>query len=184
MEIDKNPQPVIIVTEPQELKLSDESIVYLQQSGKWARFLGITGIVTAILLFLFGIFFASMISIIYHHPTTWYRLLDLYGVYGYRVRRPPFAYSGFMVVIYTCISSFVFFVSYNLNQFGIDIQKSLANNDNVLLNTLLKRVKKFFKITGIIVMCSLVITIIAAIYLAVIVYTIQHTPGYPGYTGK
>lgn len=184
MQIDKNPQPVIIVTEHQELKLSDESIVYLQQSGKWARFLGITGIVTAILLFLFGIFFVSMISIIYHHPTTWYRLLDLYGAYGYRIKRPPFAYSGFMVVIYTCISSFVFFVSYNLNQFGIDIQKSLANNDNVLLNTLLKRVKKFFKITGIIVMCSLVITIIAAIYLAVIVYTIQHTPGYPGYTGK
>ena len=88
-----------------------------------------------------------------------------------------------MVVIYTCISAFVFFVSYNLNQFGIDIQKTLANNNNVLLNTLLKRIKKFFKITGIIVICVLIITIIAAIYLAVIVYIIQHTPGYPGYTG-
>ena len=62
MEPDKTPQPVIIVTdatEIQELKLSDESIVYLQQSGKWARFLGVTGIVTAVLLFLFGIFFVS-----------------------------------------------------------------------------------------------------------------------------
>jgi hypothetical protein len=186
MEIDKTPHPVIIITEAkeQQLKLSNESIGYLLLSGKWARFLGVTGIIASIVLFLFGIFFVSIVSIVYNHPTTWYRLLDLYGVHGYRIRRPPFIYSGFMVILYGAISAFVFFLSYNLNQFALDIKKAIANTDSVLLTDLLHRLKKFFKITGIIVITSLVIAVIVAIYFAVIIYTIQHTPGYPGYTGK
>lgn len=171
-------EPFILITKPQELVLTGTALQNLQQTGRWARFLGITGFISSAILFLFGIFFVSIVNLIYKHPTTYYRMLDLYGVHGYRFRRPPFIYSEFMIFLYTGVSIFTFFISFYIYQFGNDVKIAIANNSVPQLSLVFSKLKIFFKRTGFIVICFIIASIIVAIYLGVNIYIIRSSPDF------
>jgi len=135
----------------QPLVLSQEAQFYLQQSGKWASFLGIVGFVLTGFLVL-AAFFAGA----------------LMGIMSKMSPNPsPFNVGPLLTVIYLLIAVFYFFFSFYLYQFGTRVKKGIAFTDGNLLTGGLEKLKSFFKLWGI---CTIVmIALYAVIFICAIV---------------
>ena len=142
-----------------ELQLDQSSLNYLNESARWARFLGIIGFIFTGLMVIVGLFFggamASMMS----------------GMSGGESAPISNVFSFFMSFAYIVGALLTFFPSLYLFLFSSKMRKAFHNNDQLVLTDSLKNLKSFFKFYGIcmvIILSVYALAIIAGIVGAVI----------------
>jgi len=133
------------------LALSQEAQYYLQQSGKWASFLGIVGFVFTGLLVLAAFFANALMSFMSRMSPN----------------PSPFNIGPILTVVYLLGAIFYFFFSFYLYQFGTRVKKGVAFTDSNSIEGGLEKLKSFFKMWGI---CTIVIIVLyAVIFIGAIV---------------
>lgn len=145
-EIDE-PQPP---EEPTGLLLQDDAQYYLHETGKWARFLGITGFILSCLIALIGIFAGTLFSIL-----------------GNSSRHYPAGMGIGMGFMYVLMGAFHFWISLYLYRFGTRIKSAIEYKNTMQVSDALSNLKTFFKIISILVIITL------AIYALVIIIFIS-----------
>lgn len=113
--------------------LTNESISFLKEAGKWAYFLGILGFV----------FVGFMVIGAFSMGTVMSSLGSLGGN----------AYSGvsggMITVLYLIFAAIYFFPVYYLYNFGKKVKEAFLNNDTVVLTESFKNLKSHYKFVGI-----------------------------------
>lgn len=145
--------------------LLDDAQYYLQQAGKWARFLGIMGFIGAAFIALAGLFMGTlMASLSRLNPTG--------------ATAMPATFGGLMGFIYILIAVFYFFVALYLYQFGTRVKQGVMYNDAVLVTQGLGKLKSMLKMVGVatIVILSLYVLIIVAVIIGAIIGFTMVTP--------
>ena len=132
--------------------LTQEAQYYLQQAGKWAKFLGIMGFIGCGFLLLAAVFAGSLIGLMTKFSPT---------------PNPALAIMGpTLGIVYFLMAVLFFFVNYNLFLFGSRVQQGVAYINNEMVTGALGKLKSFFKIKGIILI------VVLSIYLLIIVCVI------------
>jgi len=129
-----------------DFSIDDMIVSHLKESGKWAKFLGITGFIFSCLFALVAVFGDNTSA-----------ALSL-GVYG-------LAYLVTVVYLLLAIVSFVF--SLFVYRFGVHIKVALENNNQEKLISAFGNLKLFFRMSGIITI--LYIVLILFIFLGLII---------------
>jgi hypothetical protein len=120
-----------------ELQVDQQSISYLGETARWAKFLSIVGFVMCGLMIIFALFAGSILS-------TFSRLgnndtfTSTMGMGG-----------AFISLIYIVISLLYFFPCLYLFNFSTKMQTALRNNDQTTLNSSFGNLKSCFKFVGI-----------------------------------
>jgi hypothetical protein len=135
-----------------DLHLDQQSLNYLGETARWARFLSIIGFISCGIIVLVGVFFGSFIA------------ATLSGVEG----GSAFGAMGgtFFGVLYTSFGLLLFFPAFYLYNFSAKMRRAMRSNDQQVLTDSLKNLKSFFKFYGvftIVVLAFYVLVIIAAI---------------------
>jgi hypothetical protein len=128
---------------------------YLFTAAKWARFLGIVGLVVSGLLAIAAFFITSIMA----------ALNPLMAAQGGRN-----AFVGgmgtFMTVIYLGIAAIYVFISLYLYNFGTKTKAAVLSNDAELLTEGLKNLKSFFRSIGIMT------AVVLGIYAIILVFSL------------
>jgi len=132
-----------------ELQLDQPSINYLNEAGRWSRFLAIIGFIYCGLMVIVGLFFGSLMG----------RMMPVMGDSGMSTIG-----SGFLGVFIIIMSLIMFFPALYLWNFSSKIRKALNNNDQPLLTEALKNLKSFFKFYGILLIVVLSFYALAVIF--------------------
>ena len=135
--------------------LTEEAQYFLHQSGKWARFLGIMGFIGAGLVAIAGLFVGTIMSVFSRYQQT----------------PIPAAFGGILGFLYIIIAAFAFYISLKLYQFGNGIKDGIEWKNTEQVTKALGKLKSFFKIKGIILICVLslyVLIIIGAIIVGIV----------------
>ncbi|WP_205511465.1 DUF5362 family protein [Longitalea arenae] len=120
-----------------ELQVDQQSISYLGETARWARFLSIVGFVLCGLMIIFALFAGSIL-------TTFARLgnrdalTSNMGLGG-----------AFVSLVYIVIALLYFFPCLYLFNFSGKMQMALRNNDQTHLNASFANLKSCFKFVGI-----------------------------------
>jgi small-conductance mechanosensitive channel len=143
--------------EPQGLLLLPEAQDFLLETGKWARFLGVIAYISAALVVLCGLFFATFMSAISRLPTATSTMPKFFG--------------SWLGVLYILIGVFHFFVGRYLHQFGTKVKEGVSYQDTDAISTALGKLKSLFKLGGIttIVVLSLYVLIIVGVIIGAII---------------
>ncbi len=140
-----------------ELQLDQQSVNYLNESARWARFLSIVGFISCGIMVIVGVFFASALSGMMSGMSN----ESAFGMMG----------GGFLSFLYIFFALVIFFPSFYLFNFSAKMRKAFHNNDQQVLTDSLKSLKSFFKFYGIftvIVLSLYALAIIAGIIGAVV----------------
>src|SRR5689334_1934636 len=135
--------------------LTEEAQYFLHQSGRWATFLGIMGFIGAGLIAIAGLFVGTIMSTFSQFQQT----------------PIPSALGGLLSFLYIVIAAFAFYVSLKLYQFGDGVKDGIEYKNSEQVSKALGKLKSFFKIKGIILICVLslyVLIIIGAIIVGVV----------------
>jgi hypothetical protein len=124
-----------------------ESVNYLTQAGKWAKFIAIVGFIFCILFVIIGLFAGTLIS----------SSLGSLGAGASAIG------AGAIAVIYIVIALLYVLPCIFLFRFGSKVQAAVRSNDLHAMNTSLKNLKSFFKYIGILVIIVLSIYALAAV---------------------
>jgi hypothetical protein len=138
--------------------LTEEAQLFLYQSGKWARFLGIMGFIGSAFIAIVGIFFGTFMSLVANLKQQ-------------QVQYMPVGFSTVVAVFYILIGLLCFYVSLKLYQFGSGINDGIEWRNTEQVTKALGKLKSFFKIKGIILVCILslyVLIIIGAIFAGIV----------------
>ena len=122
--------------------LDDVIIDYLKESGKWCKFLGITGFVFSGLFILVSIFGSNS------------EVFSAYSMYGLQ-------YIILFVYVLLAIISFAF--SLFLLRFGTNIKAALEGNHQDKLIVAFGNLRLFFRMSGIITVLYIVFILLAII---------------------
>jgi hypothetical protein len=142
-----------------ELQIDQPSLIYMNESARWARFLSILGFIGCGLVVLGGLFYGTMFSSLMKNMDP-----ETAGVAGSLA-------SGFSIVGALLGALLVFFPSLYLYKFSTKMRIASNNNDQPALTDSLKNLKSFFKfygITTIIVLSFYALIIIAAVIGAIV----------------
>jgi hypothetical protein len=140
-----------------ELHLDQQSLNYLNEAARWARFLSIVGFISSGLMVIIGVFFASALSTIMSGMSTESSFATMSG--------------GFLSFIYLFFALIIFFPSLYLFNFSSKMRRAFQNNDQHVLSDSLKSLKSFFKFYGIftvIILSFYALAIIAGIIGALV----------------
>jgi uncharacterized membrane protein len=140
-----------------ELHLDQQSLNYLNEAARWARFLSIVGFITSGLMIIFGVFFASALSTI---------MSGMSSESGFAMMG-----GGFLSFMYIFLALIIFFPSLYLFNFSSKMRRAFQNNDQQVLSDSLKSLKSFFKFYGIftvIILSFYVLAIIAGVIGALV----------------
>lgn len=121
-----------------ELQLDQQSISYMGETARWAKFLSIVGFVMCGIMILFALFFGSIIS-------TFSKLGGADVLSG----AERVGYTFGVTVVYIVIALLFFFPCLYLFNFAAKMQMALRNNDQINLNTAFGNLKSCFKFVGI-----------------------------------
>ncbi|MEO7310837.1 MAG: DUF5362 family protein [Chitinophagaceae bacterium] len=126
-----------------ELTFDSSIQLHLKETGMWARFLGITGLIMSVLITIGGILFSSNLG-------------SSGSVYGYNETAKMAIGIGYIVV-----GVILFFMSLFLYRFGKNMKLALETIDQVKLDASLLSLKQYHRMAGIITIIYLVIIVLA-----------------------
>lgn len=123
-----------------DMLLGQQAQYDLQQAGKWAKFIAITGFIGCGFLALFALFAGTIFALISR----------------FSPNPSPLAAMGPLIGIpYMIMAVVMFFINYYLYLFGTRVSKGVAFIDNDLLNKGISKLKSYLKLKGIIVIILL-----------------------------
>jgi hypothetical protein len=120
-----------------DLQVDQQSISYLGETARWARFLSIVGFVLCGVMIIFALFAGSILST-FSRLGNADALSSTMGVGG-----------AFVSLIYIVIALLYFFPCLYLFNFSAKMQTALRNNDQTNLNVAFSNLKSCFKFVGI-----------------------------------
>lgn len=133
----------------------DEIAAYqLKESARWAKFIGIVGMVLAVIVALFGVLAGALVSRMAMPPTAGPEGAEMFA-----------ALKGVMSAVYLIGGAILFLISFQAFRFGTRTGEAVVSGDQQTLNAGLSSLKSYFKIQG----------IIMAIYLGFIALAIIFT---------
>jgi len=138
----------LINEEDNNLAIGQRSTSYLNEIGKWTKFLSIIGFCMLGLIVLFSLFASTIFS-------------------QFDNGDMPFS-GGFISVIYLIIGALYFFPIYYLYKFAIKIKEALVQKDNQSLDDAFENLKSHYKFVGIYMIVVLAIYLLfggAALFL-------------------
>lgn len=124
----------------------------LGDAAGWARFLGIVGIVSCVLLVVLGIFAATALSSLENR---------FQSDFGGRSSGLGSAMGVTVAVTYIFIAVIYFFPCMFLLRFANHMKRALRSNDQATLNESFKNLKVTFRYMGILTIISLVFLVLA-----------------------
>jgi hypothetical protein len=132
--------------------LSFEAQVFLQEAGKWANFLGITGFIFCTIFLITSLFIGTIISLLGAINPLYASMPPLVGI----------------VVSFVCIllDILYFFFALYLYQFASKIKSGLTLGDTDVVTMAFGKLKSFFKLWGI---TTIVMLCIYALEIVVVV---------------
>lgn len=122
-----------------ELQIDQQSIGYLSETARWAKFLSIVGFVVCGFMVIFSLFFGSIMSMFSKLNSS----SDAFG--GSTMALGSYAFS----IVYIIIALLYFFPCLYLFNFSSKMQTALRNNDQINLNAAFGNLKSCFKFVGI-----------------------------------
>jgi hypothetical protein len=122
-----------------ELQIDQQSIGYLSETARWAKFLSIVGFVVCGFMVIFSLFFGSIMSMFNKLNSG----SDAFG--GSTMALGSYAFS----IVYIIIALLYFFPCLYLFNFSSKMQTALRNNDQINLNAAFGNLKSCFKFVGI-----------------------------------
>jgi hypothetical protein len=122
-----------------ELQVDQQSIGYLSETARWAKFLSIVGFVVCGLMVIFSLFFSSIMSTISKIGSG----NDSFSASTMAIGNYAFS------IVYIIIALLYFFPCLYLFNFSSKMQTALRNNDQLNLNAALGNLKSCFKFVGI-----------------------------------
>lgn len=129
---------------------------HLSETAKWARFLSIVGMISLVLMILFGLFFSRIFS-----------SLSGNSFEGSEVSSEWTAGMGMaMAVVYIIIAIIWFFPFLYLLRFANTIKTAVNSNDQNALNVSFQNLKACFRYVGIVTI------IVLALYALIFVFAI------------
>ena len=131
------------------MELNQQANLFLNETAKWANFLGIIGFITIAIMVIASFFIGAFMPQIPNNS------LSL----------TPSFFSFF----YLIVAGIYFIPVFYLYQFGSKTKKALQNNDTDLLTFGLKKLKSHYKFIGIFTVIMLSINIIFLIFGALAV---------------
>lgn len=134
-----------------DLSISPEIAQYLNETGKWAKFLAILGFIGTGFMVLVGLFSGTMLS-----------SMDMAQQTGMPV--PGFVFG----LIYVVIGILYFFPLYYLYNFSTKIRNAINSRNNLLLAEAFKNLKSHYKFIGILAAIMIGLYILA--FLGAIVF--------------
>jgi len=135
-----------------DLQLENQSISYLGETARWAKFLAIVGFIFCALIAIMGIFISSFLS----------KYNDTPGMpTGFSS-----AYGTGMTIFYLVVAIIMVFPYLFLLRFANAMQTALKGNDQPNMITAFRNLKSFFKFVGIVTiigLCFYALAILAAV---------------------
>jgi uncharacterized membrane protein YesL len=135
-----------------ELQIDQQSISYLGETARWARFLSIVGFVLCGVMIIFALFAGSILASLSRLGSNADTLSSTMGLGG-----------AFISLIYIVIALLYFFPCLYLFNFAGKMQAALRNNDQTTLNASLGNLKSCFKFVGILTIVFLSFYLLAII---------------------
>jgi hypothetical protein len=133
------------------LVLLPEAQLFLAESAKWAKFLGIMGFIGAGFMIIGSLFMGVILA-----ATSGFARSSATGI------------SGIFAVVYIPIAILYFFVALYLYQFGTHIKSGIVFGDSIQVSVGLGKLKSFFKLMGITTIVILVLYVLILIIMMVI----------------
>ncbi len=130
-----------------DVKVSAESRSHLSETAKWAKFLAICGMISIVLLVIFGI----VISLTISNSASTYD--DFYKKEGVDISSKGL--STAMMLMYVLMGILYFFPCLFTLQFANKMKSALATNDDLLLGEAFRSLKKTFRYLGILTIIGL-----------------------------
>lgn len=121
-----------------ELQLTEQSKMFLKETGKWAYFLSILGFVFIGLIVIMALFLGTTLA-------------SLGGGLG----GSSGVASGLITFVYLIMAALYFMPVYYLFKFGSNIKSAFADNDTERLTSSLEYLKSHYKFVGILVIVIL-----------------------------
>ena len=166
MEETFTPEPQAPAEQPQGIVLLQDAQAYLVTAGRWARFLGILGYITAGLLMLAALFVGTIVT----------------ALSGFSpIRQTTMAPIGLMSFYYILIAAFYFFVSLYLYQFGTRVKNGVAFNNSTKVTSGLEKLKSMLKLIGVVAVVMLVLCVFVLIGVAIFVSHMHNAAVTPGF---
>jgi hypothetical protein len=135
-----------------ELAIDEQSISYLSDIAKWAKFLSIVGFILCGMFVMGSLLAASFASDFYSYPS------------NSRLIRQTFSIGSiFVTMIYILIALLCFFPYLYLYNFSTKMQMALRNNDQGNLHASFNNLRSCFKFVGILTIIMLSFCVIMAI---------------------
>ncbi len=130
----------------------DQSGKYnLAEAAKWAKFMGIIGMIMVVLMILGGLAFMTIGS----------QMLDSAQIPGLPVEGAAFG------IIYIIIAALYFYPTWTLLKFGTQTRLGIKNENQAQFNEGLSSLKNCFKFVGILTVIVIAIYVLAMVALAV-----------------
>ena len=126
---------------PPELVLTREAQFYLQESGKWANFLGIVGFILCGLFLIVALCIGALFSMLT-------KLSPAYSAI-------PSGIFPVFTVLFLLIDVLYFFFPFYLYQFGQKVKSGLFIMNKEIVAESLGKLKSFFKLAGIVTIVML-----------------------------
>ncbi|MBO9201834.1 MULTISPECIES: DUF5362 family protein [Niastella] len=123
-----------------ELQVDQQSINYLGETARWAKFLSIVGFVLCGIMIIFALFFGSIMA-------TFSKIGSNSGNEAFS--STMLAGSSAFSLVYVVIALLYFFPCLYLFNFSSKMQTALRNNDQSTLNAAFGNLKSCFKFVGI-----------------------------------
>jgi hypothetical protein len=121
-----------------ELQVDQQSISYLGETARWAKFLSIVGFALCGVMIIFAVFAGSILSTFSRLGSNADALTSTMGLGG-----------SFVSLVYIVIALLYFFPCLYLFNFSVKMQTALRNNDQANLNHSFSNLKSCFKFVGI-----------------------------------
>jgi hypothetical protein len=137
-----------------DLQVDHETMSYLGETARWAKFFAIVGFIGIGLLVLFGVFAGSILS------------STFFSRYGFGSGMGA-GFGFLMAVIYIGVAVLYFFPCLYLFNFATKMQVALRSNDQVQLNTSFRNLKSCYKFMGILLIITLAFYGLAFIFMII-----------------
>jgi len=133
-----------------DLQIDPTAHGHLSETAKWAKFIAIAGFIFSIAILLFALYFATLIA----------NMRNSFGSSG-EARMS----ATFVSIFYTIIALVWFLVSLYHFRFASKLQVALQVNDQVELNDAFQNLRMYYRISGIVTIISLFLTLLGIIGL-------------------
>lgn len=123
-----------------DLQIDHQSIVFLRDAARWAKFLAVAGFIFCGLFVVVAVLVMSLLSSLFNS-------VGAQGTYG--IGALPIAF------VYVLIAVLNFFPCLYLYNFAARMQAALQSNDQDQLNTSFKNMRAFYRFVGVMMIIAL-----------------------------